>query len=128
MAKKITDLTPLTPLDSDSDLVVVVDVDDTTMAATGTDKKATVGDLRTQLVNSSASRGTDVQLRSIGLGAAASGAQGAITMTDGSTTWGIYVGSTRLILFNGGNEFAFINSGRWSFQAYNDGGADLGDS
>ena len=40
-AKKITELTALTPPIASGDLLVVIDVSDTTMAATGTNKKIT---------------------------------------------------------------------------------------
>src|SRR3954469_18203148 len=67
MASKISALGALSPADSDLDLLGIVDVSDTSMAVTGTDKKIALGDLRNQLVNSTPSQSQAAQFQKLTL-------------------------------------------------------------
>lgn len=58
---KITDLTAITSGVASTDVTVLVDVSDTTMAASGTDKKITVGNLATAII-SAGSIATDTEV------------------------------------------------------------------
>lgn len=60
---KITDLTAITSGVASTDVTVLVDVSDTSMAASGTDKKITVGNLATAII-SAGSIATDTEVAS----------------------------------------------------------------
>ncbi len=85
---KITDLTALTtPVTGD--LLPIVDVSDTSMAATGTDKKITYGNLKTQVATDLGISGTNTGDQTSIVGITGTKAQFDTAVTDGNI---LYVG------------------------------------